>query len=333
MEVQAALGSDIALVFDECTPFHVTREYTERSMERTHRLARVLPAGDATSGPRARSCTGSSRVGSSTICVGCRRRPSPQRLRRDRHRGRWGRRRRRPPRWSWTTAELERVAPDGPRHLLGIGDVDDLIAGVELGIDTFDWRSADRAGAPRRSLGGRSVEGVARRPGQGPVALGARADPRGVARCPACAGESPRLPALPAARRRADRAAAGHAAQPVVHRRGSWKTCGRRSTPARLAEVAAALRGGAAPAGVAGGDVGGGGGGGGRSAPDPTAGENMLMWRSRAPRALWHISMPQPCLCEKWAWRGDCDVLHGGGRRRRPRSPARAGPWCSFARG
>ena len=37
MAVQAALGSDIALVFDECLPFHVTREYTVRSTERTHR--------------------------------------------------------------------------------------------------------------------------------------------------------------------------------------------------------------------------------------------------------------------------------------------------------
>ena len=43
MTVQAALGSDIALVFDECTPFHVSRDYTARSMERTHRwLARCL---------------------------------------------------------------------------------------------------------------------------------------------------------------------------------------------------------------------------------------------------------------------------------------------------
>src|SRR3954470_4824942 len=43
MEVQAALGSDIALVFDECTPFNVTREYTARSTERTHRwLQRCL---------------------------------------------------------------------------------------------------------------------------------------------------------------------------------------------------------------------------------------------------------------------------------------------------
>src|SRR5262249_6385889 len=43
MSVQAALGSDIALVFDECTPFHVAREYTARSTERTHRwLERCL---------------------------------------------------------------------------------------------------------------------------------------------------------------------------------------------------------------------------------------------------------------------------------------------------
>src|SRR3954465_4463285 len=43
MQVQAALGSDIALVFDECTPFHADRDYTARSTERTHRwLERCL---------------------------------------------------------------------------------------------------------------------------------------------------------------------------------------------------------------------------------------------------------------------------------------------------
>src|SRR3712207_1870119 len=35
----------------------------------------------------------------------------------------------------WATAVLPE---DRPRHLLGIGEVDDLIRGVELGIDTFD---------------------------------------------------------------------------------------------------------------------------------------------------------------------------------------------------
>jgi queuine tRNA-ribosyltransferase len=47
---------------------------------------------------------------------------------------------------SWTTAALEREAPERPRHLLGIGDIDDLIAGVELGIDTFDCAMPTRLG-------------------------------------------------------------------------------------------------------------------------------------------------------------------------------------------
>src|SRR6185369_3788126 len=48
MEIQAALGSDLALVFDECTPLNVTREYTARSTERTHRwLERCLDWHDA----------------------------------------------------------------------------------------------------------------------------------------------------------------------------------------------------------------------------------------------------------------------------------------------
>ena len=42
MEVQAALGSDIALAFDECTPFHVERDYTE-ALDGAHApLARPL---------------------------------------------------------------------------------------------------------------------------------------------------------------------------------------------------------------------------------------------------------------------------------------------------
>ena len=58
MRIQAALGSDIALTFDECTPAHADREYTARSTERTHRwLDRCLawheregPAGQAVFG-------------------------------------------------------------------------------------------------------------------------------------------------------------------------------------------------------------------------------------------------------------------------------------------
>jgi queuine tRNA-ribosyltransferase len=46
----------------------------------------------------------------------------------------------------WTTSELERLAPQRPRHLLGIGEVDDLIAGVRSGIDTFDCAMPTRLG-------------------------------------------------------------------------------------------------------------------------------------------------------------------------------------------
>jgi queuine tRNA-ribosyltransferase len=43
----------------------------------------------------------------------------------------------------WATA----VLPDAPpRHLLGIGEIDDLVRGVELGIDTFDCAMPTRLG-------------------------------------------------------------------------------------------------------------------------------------------------------------------------------------------
>ena len=47
---------------------------------------------------------------------------------------------------SWATAELGGALEGRPRHLLGIGEVDDLIAGVELGIDTFDCAMPTRLG-------------------------------------------------------------------------------------------------------------------------------------------------------------------------------------------
>src|SRR3954451_17555921 len=52
MEVQAALGSDLALVFDECTPFHATRDYTGRSTERTHRWLQRCLDWHAANGPQ-----------------------------------------------------------------------------------------------------------------------------------------------------------------------------------------------------------------------------------------------------------------------------------------
>jgi len=137
MEVQAALGSDIALVFDECTPFHADREYTARSTERTHRwLDRCLAWHEKSAPPRQavfgivqggvhedlrrESAEYVSAAGVDGLAIG----------------GTLGR----------DKAEMREVlamtAPllpaEAPKHLLGIGEVDDLLAGIAFGLDLFD---------------------------------------------------------------------------------------------------------------------------------------------------------------------------------------------------
>ncbi len=148
MAVQAALHSDIALAFDECTPFHAGRDYTARSTERTHRwLARCLawheqhgPKDQAVYGIiqggierdlRIESAATVAAAGTQGIAIGGTLGQDKQQMYEV---------------VGWTTAELDRLAADRPRHLLGIGDIDDLIAGVELGIDTFDCAMPTRLG-------------------------------------------------------------------------------------------------------------------------------------------------------------------------------------------
>jgi queuine tRNA-ribosyltransferase len=137
MGIQAKLGSDIALVFDECTPYHADREYTARSTERTHRwLERCLewhdregPAGQAVFGIvqggvyeelRRESAEAVAAAGVDGIAIG-------GTLGRDKEemRGVLG----------MTTPMLPAEAP---KHLLGIGEIDDLLDFIALGIDVFD---------------------------------------------------------------------------------------------------------------------------------------------------------------------------------------------------
>ncbi len=148
MQIQANLGSDIALVFDECTPFNVEREYTARSTERSHRwLDRCLswhaengPAGqlvygivqggvyedlrrDSTEQIAARECDGIAIGGS----LGENKEQMYEVV-------------------GWATDSLQKAADLRPRHLLGIGEIDDLVRGVEMGIDTFDCVMPTRLG-------------------------------------------------------------------------------------------------------------------------------------------------------------------------------------------
>src|SRR3954464_11044148 len=145
MEVQAALGSDLALVFDECTPFHADRDYTARSTERTHRWLRRCLDWHERHGPehqlvygivqggvyedlRVESAEHIAASGVDGIAIG----------------GSLGADK--PQMYEvvdWTTAALPE---EPPRHLLGIGDIDDLVRGTELGIDTFDCAMPTRLG-------------------------------------------------------------------------------------------------------------------------------------------------------------------------------------------
>lgn len=137
MRVQAALGSDIALVFDECTPFHADREYTARSTERTHRWLDRCLEWHGREGPERQAVFGIVQGGvhedlrrESAACVsaaGVDGLAIGGTLGRDKDEMREV--------LAMTTPLLPAEAP---KHLLGIGEIDDLLAGIALGLDLFD---------------------------------------------------------------------------------------------------------------------------------------------------------------------------------------------------
>ena len=143
LEVQAALGSDVALAFDECTPFHVSREYTASSTERTHRWldrcvswhAARAPAGQLLYGIvqggvyedlRERSARRVAEAGVGGVAIGGSLGQDKGQMRQV---------------LEWAVRPLP---DDLPRHGLGIGDVDDILAAVALGVDTFDCATPTR---------------------------------------------------------------------------------------------------------------------------------------------------------------------------------------------
>ena len=148
MAIQANLASDIALVFDECTPFHVERGYTEASTERTHRwLERCLAWHGEHGNPdqliygisqggvyedlRKQSTEVIAASGTPGIAIG----------------GSLGAEKAQMYEVvDWATSVLGGEHEHKPRHLLGIGEIDDLVRGVELGIDTFDCAMPTRLG-------------------------------------------------------------------------------------------------------------------------------------------------------------------------------------------
>ena len=216
MEVQAALGSDIALAFDECTPFHVERDYTARSMERTHRWLDRCVAWHREHAPRRaaplRDRPGR-RVRGPARRVGRLRGGGRRRRRRDRRLARPGEGRRCA---RWSAGRCAGLPDERPRHLLGIGDVDDIVHAVGAGIDTFDCATPTRLARHGTAL----VPDPAARwrldLAKGVAAGEPRADRDGCP-CPACREHTRGYLHYLVARGRADRGAAAHAPQPHLH--------------------------------------------------------------------------------------------------------------------
>ncbi|RLB14374.1 MAG: tRNA guanosine(34) transglycosylase Tgt [Deltaproteobacteria bacterium] len=137
IQIQAKLGADIILPLDECTsPLH-DRGYTRVAMERTHQWAlRALEAFHRYGGPhqslfgivqggafedlRKESAAFIQEHGFSGFAIG----GSLGRSKHDMHNV-----------LEWTVPHLPE---ERPRHLLGIGEVEDIFEAVKRGVDTFD---------------------------------------------------------------------------------------------------------------------------------------------------------------------------------------------------
>ena len=212
MGIQAALGSDIALVFDECTPYHADLDYTARSTERTHRWLDRCLTWHEREGPEDQAVFGIVQGGVHQEL----RRSSAERvsaaaidgisiggtLGRDKDE---------------MAGVLELTVPllpaDAPKHLLGIGEPDDLLNFIALGIDVFDCAGPDSPGQARGGAGA-----AARRSLPDERALARAGRRRGAARrgmpVSGLRATHARLPPLPGPRGGADGGPASHAAQP-----------------------------------------------------------------------------------------------------------------------
>jgi queuine tRNA-ribosyltransferase len=149
VRIQKKLGADLVVQLDECTPFHVDRDYTRKSMLLSQRwgdrslaeFARLNAHGGPASGRQAMYGIVQGGTFEDLRCESA----------------------------AWTRdrdffgtaiggtlggnkAQMEEVVawtmphihPDRPVHLLGIGGIRDIFMGVALGIDTFDCVSPTR---------------------------------------------------------------------------------------------------------------------------------------------------------------------------------------------
>lgn len=133
IKIQEKLGADIIFTFDECTPPNADHEYTKKSLVKTHKWARVcleakkskqmlfgIVQGGRYSDLREESAKFVNSLGFDGFGIG----------------GEFGNGKKE------MTSMIRRVASNlkenRPRHLLGIGHLEDMELVIKEGIDTFD---------------------------------------------------------------------------------------------------------------------------------------------------------------------------------------------------
>lgn len=148
VDIQRHLGPDFVVVLDECTPFHVDKAYTKRSMDLSHRWGdRSLTAFREAGGTsvqglpqalygivqggvypdlRAESSKYTSDLPFFGTAIGGSLGADKAQM------------------YDVVGMCTEYVHPDRPIHLLGIGGIQDIFAGIRLGMDTFDCVSPTR---------------------------------------------------------------------------------------------------------------------------------------------------------------------------------------------
>lgn len=133
IKIQEALGADIMFAFDECTPPLVTRQYLTKSLERTHRWAKIClqskKSGQALFGIvqgsrfmdfRKKSAKYLNGLGFDGFGIG----------------GDLGKDKKEMDKiLKWTLPHLDEGKP---RHLLGIGYLEDMPQIIKNGVDLFD---------------------------------------------------------------------------------------------------------------------------------------------------------------------------------------------------
>lgn len=143
IDIQRKLGADLIVQLDECTPYHVDRTYTERSMRMSHRWGDRCLA-EFTRGDDGRQALYGIVQGGVYPDL----RAESSAYTRDRPffgtaiGGSLGASKAQM--YEVVAMCAPHVHPDRPVHLLGIGGIADVFAGVRLGIDTFDCVSPTR---------------------------------------------------------------------------------------------------------------------------------------------------------------------------------------------